>query len=51
MKNEAIKTLEYYLRNESNTIRFFGSDFGVNMFSDFLQNGKLSAEMHRIWCF
>ena len=40
MKSEAIITLEHYLRNESNTVRFFGSDFGVNMFSDFLQNGE-----------
>ena len=39
MKSEAITTLEHYLRNEINTVRFLGSDYGVNLFSDFLQNG------------
>ena len=43
MKNEAIKTLKQYFRNESNSIEFFGSDVGVNMFIDFLQNGKTIA--------
>ena len=40
MKSEAITTLEHYLRNEFNTVQFWGSDFGVNMFYDFLQNGE-----------
>ena len=40
MKSEAVTTLEHYLRNESNTVHFWGSDVGVNMFADFLQNGR-----------
>lgn len=40
MKNEAIQTLEYYFRNESNTVQFLGSDQGINLFVDVFQNGK-----------
>ena len=43
MKNEAIKTLAQYFCNDSNIIEFWGSDIGVNMFIDFLQNGKTIA--------
>ena len=41
MKNEAIKTLNHYFRNQSNTVFFLGSNLGVEMLSDFFRNGKI----------
>jgi hypothetical protein len=43
MTNEAIKTLEHYFRNASNTVHYLGSDTGVELFADFLQHGKTIA--------
>lgn len=41
MKNEVIKTLEHYFRNESNTVQYLGSDEGVNLFANLLQSGTM----------
>lgn len=41
MKNEVIKTLEHYFRNESNTVQYRGSDEGVNLFAKLLQSGTM----------
>lgn len=41
MKNEVIKTLEHYFRNESNTVQYLGSDEGVNLFANLLQGGTM----------
>lgn len=40
MGNEATRTLEQYLRNESNTVHFLGADAGVNLFREVLQDGR-----------
>lgn len=40
MVNEAIRTLEHYFRNESNTVQYLGSSKDVELFADVLQYGK-----------
>lgn len=40
MVNEATRTLEHYLRNESNTVFFLGTDAGVSLFCEMLQDGR-----------
>ena len=41
MKNEVIKTLEHYFRNESNTVQYLGSAEGVNLFAELLESGTM----------
>lgn len=40
MENEATRTLEHYLRKESNTVHFLGADAGVNLFCEVMQDGR-----------